>query len=247
MSVLPVIAGREMGSMFRLPAGWVIMALYLLLSGIVFAGAILVPGQPASMRAFFALSGWLLMPVVPAIGMRLFSEEYRAGTIEPLMTAPVDDWSLVLGKYVGACGFLVAMLAPTAVFPVTLWLLADPRPELGPILSGYLSLILQGMLYLSIGLLASSLTSNQTLAFLLTLFSILGMLLLSALGPQAADQFPPRGAEIVRRILSAVSIETRVSDFARGVIDPANIVFFVGLTGFVLTLGVVSVQSRRWR
>lgn len=247
MSTLPVIAGREMGSMFRLPAGWIIMALYLLLSGIVFAGAILVPGQPASLRAFFALSGWLLMPVVPAMAMRLFSEEYKSGTIEPLMTAPVDDWSLVLGKFAGACGFLVAMLAPTAVFPVTLWIFADPRPDLGPVLSGYLSLVLQGMLYLAIGLLASSLTSNQTLAFLLTLFAILGMLLLSALGPQAADQLSARGAELVRRAVAAVSIEARVSDFARGVLDPASVVFFLSLTAFVLVLGVVSVQSRRWR
>ncbi len=247
MSALPVIAGREMGSMFRLPAGWIIMALYLLLSGIVFAGAILIPGQPASLRAFFALSGWLLMPVIPAIAMRLFSEEYRSGTIEPLMTAPVDDWSLVLGKYLGGCGFLVAMLAPTAVFPIALWMLADPRPDVGPVLSGYLSLVLQGMLYLAIGLLASSLTSNQTLAFLLTLFAILGLLLLSALGPQAADQFPARGAELVRRAVAAVSIEARVSDFARGVLDPANVVFFLSLTALVLTLGVVSVQSRRWR
>ena len=79
------IATRELSSMFRLPVGWVVIALYALLTGCVFGLVILLPGQAASMRLFFAISGWLLLPVVPAISMRLLSEEYRAGTIEPLL------------------------------------------------------------------------------------------------------------------------------------------------------------------
>jgi ABC-2 type transport system permease protein len=242
------IAGREMGAMFRLPAGWIVIALYLLLAGVVFTQAILLPGQPASLREFFAISGWLLMPVIPAIAMRLFSEEFRSGTIEPLMTAPVGDWTLVLAKYLGACGFLFAMLAPTVLYPITLYLMADPRPDVGPILSGYLSLFLQGTFYLAIGLFASSLTANQTLAFLLTLFSIFGMLVLSTMGPQLARGISSGWlGDVVREVLGSLSVAARVEDFARGVIDTAHIVFFVSLSSLFLVLAVVAIQSRRWR
>jgi ABC-2 type transport system permease protein len=242
------IASREIGAMFRLPAGWIIIALYLFLASVVFTQAILLPGQPATLRQFFAISGWLLMPVIPAIAMRLFSEEFRSGTIEPLMTAPVGDWTLVFAKYLGACGFLLAMLAPTAVYPVTLFLWADPRPDIGPILSGYLSLVLQGSLYLAIGLFASSLTSNQTLAFLLTLFSIFGMLLLSTMGPQIARSVSSGWfGDVIREVLSSLSIEARVEDFARGVIDSGHILYLTSLSGMFLILAVVVIQSRRWR
>lgn len=242
------IAGRELGSMFRLPAGWIVIALYLLLAGVVFSQAILLPGQPASLREFFAISGWLLMPVIPAIAMRLISEELRSGTIEPLMTAPVGDWTLVVAKYLGACAFLVAMLLPTVLYPITLFLMADPKPDPGPILSGYLSLFLQGMLYLSIGLFASSLTSNQTLAFLLTLFSILGMLVLSTMGPQIARGISAGWfGDMVREVLASLSISARVEDLARGVVDTSHVVFFASLSGLFLVLAVVTIQSRRWR
>lgn len=248
MRQLLTIAGREMGAMFRLPAGWIVIALYLLLAGVVFTQAILLPGQPASLREFFAISGWLLMPVIPAIAMRTISEELRSGTIEPLMTAPVGDWTLVFGKYLGACGFLVAMLAPTILYPLTLWMVADPKPDLGPILSGYLSLFLQGMLYLAIGLFASSLTSNQTLAFLLTLFSIFGMLMLSTMGPQLTRGLGEGWlGTAARETLASLSIAARVEDFARGVIDTRHLIFFASLAGLFLTLAVVTVQSRRWR
>lgn len=242
------IAGREMGAMFRLPAGWIVIALYLLLAGVVFTQAILLPGQPASLREFFAISGWLLMPVIPAIAMRLFSEEFRSGTIEPMMTAPVGDWTLVIAKYLGACGYLLAMLAPTILYPITLYLMADPRPDLGPILSGYLSLFLQGTFYLAIGLFASSLTANQTLAFLLTLFSIFGMLILSTMGPQIARGISSGWlGDVVRETLSSLSVAARVEDFARGIIDTGHIVFFLSLSSLFLVLAVVAIQSRRWR
>jgi ABC-2 type transport system permease protein len=188
------------------------------------------------------------MPVIPAIAMRLFSEEFRSGTIEPLMTAPVGDWTLVLAKYLGACGFLFAMLAPTVLYPITLYLMADPRPDVGPILSGYLSLFLQGTFYLAIGLFASSLTANQTLAFLLTLFSIFGMLVLSTMGPQLARGISSGWlGDVVREVLGSLSVAARVEDFARGVIDTAHIVFFVSLSSLFLVLAVVAIQSRRWR
>ncbi len=116
MSILLAIAKREFLSFFLLPVGWIVISLFLLLTGGVFAGAILGPGQPATLRPFFAIAGWLMLPVVPAVSMRLFSEEIRTGSIETLLAAPVRDGVMVLGKFLGAAMFLVAMLLPTAAY-----------------------------------------------------------------------------------------------------------------------------------
>ncbi|MCA9298925.1 MAG: ABC transporter permease subunit [Phycisphaerales bacterium] len=110
MRIALAIALREYRSLFRLPVGWVVIALYLALAGVVFAFLTLVPGEVGSMRVFFGFSGWLLLPVAPAISMRLLSEEYRAGTIETLVTSPASDASIVLGKYLGAASFLATMI-----------------------------------------------------------------------------------------------------------------------------------------
>lgn len=245
---LLAIAAREAGSMLRVPAGWVVIALYLLLAGIIFTGSVLVPGEVASLAPLFRVSGWLLLPVIPAIAMRLFAEEFRSGTIEPLMTAPVGDVTLVLGKFLGACLFLLLMLAPTLLHVAILHHFADPKPDAGAVVAGYLSLLLQALLFLAIGTLASSLTSNQTLAFLLGMFGILGALVVSARGVEWASTVPnARLRELLLPLARALAVEDRVKDFARGVIDSAHVVFFLSASAVFLALTVVSVQSRRWR
>lgn len=236
------IAVRELASFFRLPVGWVAIALYLFLTGVIFGVMTIVPGQPASLRHFFGISAWLLLPVVPAISMRLLSEELRAGTIEPLMTAPVGDAAVVIGKFLGACMFLAAMLAPTAAYALILFRVSDPAPDPGPIAAGYLSLVLVGVLYLSVGMLFSSMTSNQTLAFLGTLLFLLGLLMLPNLLLEAA-WLPDAWNGPVR----AMSISARAADFAKGVIDTSHVVFFLSLSAWFLVLTTVATQSRRWR
>lgn len=240
MSRVWAIAHRELSSFFRLPLGWVSIALYLFLAGVVFSLWIVQPGQPASLRWFFAYSGWVLLPVAPAISMRLMSEELRTGTIEPLLTSPVGDAQIILGKFLGAASFLALMIAPTLVYVFLLFRIADPAPDVGPILAGYLSLLLLGGLYLSIGLLASTLTSNQTLAFLGTLFAILLLLMIPAIPVQS---LPDWG----RRAVFSLAITHRLTDFAKGVVDTSHLVFFVSASALVLLLAVLALQTRRWR
>jgi len=240
MSSTLAIASRELSSLFRLPVGWVVIALYALLTGCVFSLVILVPGQAATMRMFFAVSGWVLLPVVPAVSMRLLSEEFRSGTIEPLLTSPVSDAAVVVGKYLGACVFLVLMFVPTLAHVFILGALSDPRPDPGPIIAGYLSLALVGALYLSVGLLVSSLTSNQTLAFLATLFLLLMIVTLGLVSPDTAPAW-------ARPLMGFVSIRSRLDDFAKGVIDTSHVVFFLGASAWFVTLASLSLQSRRWR
>lgn len=240
MNAIAAIALREFRSFFRLPVGWIVVALFLLLTGAVFATAILAPGQAATLRPFFAIAGWLLLPVVPAISMRLFSEELRTGTIEPLLTSPVRDGSLVLGKFLGASLFLLAMFLPTLCYPVVLWAVSDPAPDAGPIIAGYLSLVLLGMLNLAVGTLASACTSSQTLAFLATLFVLLGTLL--------APSFPTQSLPMaLQRIVEAFSLAPRMGDFAKGVIDTGHLIWFGASTAWLLVLATLALQSRRWR
>ena len=240
MSVLLSIARREFLSFFLLPVGWIAIALFLLLTGGVFAGAILIPGQPATLRPFFAIAGWLMLPVVPAVSMRLFSEEIRTGTIETLLAAPVRDGVLVLGKFLGAAMFLVAMLLPTAVYPIVLGAVSSPSPDAGPILAGYLSVVLLGGLSLAIGTVASASTSSQTLAFLSTLFVLLGLLLVPSVPVSALPTW-------VRPTVEWLSIQGRMADFARGVVDTSHIVWFLACTGWLLVVASLVLQSRRWR
>jgi ABC-2 type transport system permease protein len=239
MSALLAVARRELGSYFRTPAGWIILALYLFLSGLIFALSCLSPGATASMRDVFALSGWLLLPVAPAVSMRLIAEEIRAGTMESLASSPVSSASLVLGKYLGACGFLLAVIAPTLSYVAMLMAIAEPAPDLGPMLSGYLCLVLLGAFYLAVGTVCSSLTSNATLAFMTAFFALLALLFASSAASFVPDHLKPA--------LFALSINLRVGDFARGVIDTAHVVFFVSLSALMLFIAVAAVEIRRWR
>ncbi|MFA6044608.1 MAG: ABC transporter permease [Phycisphaerales bacterium] len=233
-----VIARRELAAYFRAPAGWLIIALYLLLSGLVFSVYVLRPNSPASMRDFFTVSGWLLMPVVPAMAMRLFSDEIRAGTLEALLTAPVSTGAVVMGKFTGAMGFLTCMLLPTLVYVGTMYRVSNSPPDPGPIICGYVCLYLIGGAYLAIGTLASSLTANSTLAFMVTLFTILGLLFAAA----PADDAPAP----VRSVLYSISIVPRIGDFAKGVIDSANAAYFLGITFFCLLGATLALDQRRW-
>ncbi len=233
------VARRELAGYFRQPAGWIIIALMMLMTGVVFALVVLVPGRPASMRAFFDASGWLLLPIAPAISMRLLAEELRSGTIESLATSPLSLPALILGKYAGAVVFLIAMLLPTLALPAMLAVLSDPRPDIGPIIAGYLCLLLLGMLYIAVGLLASASTSNATLAFLVSLFAILALLLV---GSAAQAQWLPGWA---RDACEGLSTRPRVADFAKGVIDSAHLIYFLSCSAVFLLLTGAVMHLRR--
>lgn len=237
MTAAWAIARREYASLFRIPLGWIVIALFLCLSGALFA-RVLQPGEPATLRPFFTVWWSLLVVVAPAISMRLLSEEHRTGTIEPLLTAPVPDAAVVGGKYAAALLFLLTMLAPSAVYVFVLGALA--RPDYGPIAAGYLGIVLLGMVYLAVGLLASALTSSQSLAFLATLFA----LLLLDVGARLAPQFAPSWAVSV---LFALSPTLRVDDFARGIIDTGHVVYFLAVSFWFVALAAIALQSRRWR
>ncbi len=224
--------------MFRTPAGWIVTALFALLAGVVFTVQTLTPGEPATMRGFFSPAAWLLIVIAPAVSMRLFSEELKSGTIEPLLTAPVSPLTVVLGKYAGAVFFLACMLLPTVVFPFVLAWCADGPIDAGAIASGYLGLLLVAMLYLAVGMLISTLTDSQVLSFLVTMIVLL--LAMIAAGP-VARRAPVR----VAGVLSELSVPGRAADFARGVIETRHVAALLGASGFMLAGAWLALVWRR--
>ncbi|MEM9066733.1 MAG: ABC transporter permease [Planctomycetota bacterium] len=235
-----VIAIRELRSFFRLPVGWVVIALFVLLMGAGFSVAIIQPGQPATLRTLFGWGWWMMLVIAPAVSMRLLSEELRAGTIEPLATAPLGDLSIVLGKYLGGVLFLVCLLVPTAAYPIALHLLSDPAPDIGPILAGYLALLLSGLVYLAFGLVGSALTSSQTLAYLGSLLAIIGIWLLST---EVADRAP----EWLAPWLVRLDVGKPVAQLARGEVTTTAIAGPLLGTIWLLCLAYVCLGWRRWR
>lgn len=233
-----VIASRELRAYFLSPAGYIIIALFLLVTGGVFYFGAFASGEIASMRPVFGMGTWLLAFIAPAVTMRLISEELRLGTMEMLMTCPVREVEVILGKFLGAMGLLLLMLLPTAAFVLALEMYG--RPDYGELLCGYLGLLLAGTAYLASGVLASTLTSSQPVAFLLALFFWL------ALGIGAKIVPGHIGEEWVG-VVFAIDPDVRLRDFTIGLIDTSNVVYFLSFAAVFLVLAVVSLQARRWR
>jgi len=238
MRALLAVAWREYAAFFRTSMGWVIVALYLVLAGVWIGFGAIRPGEPAILRVFFSSSQWLLLAVAPAVSMRLMSEEFRSGTFEVLQTSPVSDWAVALAKFLAGWGVVLTMLAPSLVGVVALEMVADP--DYGPIASGYLGLILLGGMYIAAGLVMSSLTQNQVVAFVATVALFLGWWFATTSGAAVAG-------ETWGPALRALALGPRIGDFARGVIDTGNIAFFLALTAWFVCMSAMSLETRRWR
>ena len=179
----------------------------------------------------------LILFVMPMITMRTYAEEKRSGTIELLLTSPLTDLQIILGKFFGAMGLYAAMLAVTLMHIGLLFLYGNPAWK--PVVTGYLGLILMGGCFLSVGLLISSLTKNQITAGMVT-FAVFLMLWVinwigSFVGPTA------------QAVLSHLSITDHFDDFARGVIDTKHLVYYLSFIAFGLFLTAKAVDSERWR
>lgn len=233
------LARRELASLFCSPIGYVVLALFALGSSLVFYVGF-APGNHATMRVTYGGVVWLLVFLAPAISMRLLSEELSRGTIERLMTSPVNDTQVVLGKWLAALGFFAVLLLPLLAHVAVLEVTADP--DLGPIVTGWFGLLLVGGLYLAIGTFASAATENQIIAFLLTVFVICGLTFLLYFLPEA-EFVPPR----VRSAMFYANVNRRFEGFNKGLLDVRNVVYFISTTALFLFLAVKLLESRRWR
>jgi ABC-2 type transport system permease protein len=238
MTRATVIARRELSSYFYSPIAYVAMGLFLFITGFLFTKDF-EPGQPVAMRSIFDAMVWVLVLVVPMLCMGLLAQEHASGTIETMMTAPVNETEVVVGKFLGSFMFFLVLLWPTLLYVVMLRIYG--KPDFGPIFSGYLGIILVGGLFIAIGLFCSSLTRSQVVAAV----SAIGILFLVTIVPWYVSGEAALAG--FWRKAANQAVWTRYTDFSKGVIDTGNLVFFLVATAVFLFLTVKVLESRRWK
>lgn len=238
MSTSWTIAKREFGAFFHSPIAYIVLgALVILTGGLFFSAMFFFAGQASMDRYFtgFPLSLGLII-VCPAIAMRLLAEERGSGTIEMLLTMPVRDVEVVLGKYLAALGVLAVGMLCTLPFAFTVSRLGNL--DWGPVITAYVGVMLLGGTYLAVGTFASALTKNQIVAFVVG-FAICGVLyLFSYLYFMAGPTLGP--------VLQFASPPYHFEKMARGVIELRNIVYYVSIIGVLLLLSTLTLESRKW-
>jgi ABC-2 type transport system permease protein len=238
------IAKRELHLLFISPIAYITLIVILLALGIFFyieiSYAIQTQQYVPSMGTTFQLLAFpLLFLAVPAITMRSIAEEKRSGTIEFLLTAPVRDWELVIGKWLGIFIFFLIALAVTLVYPLILTILVKPGIDLAATAAGYLGLILLAAAMTAIGIAMSSLFSNQIAA----LFATLGVILVFWILSSPAQFMEGLPAEILRNM----SLTTHLYDtFLSGILDLKDIFYYISFTVFALLIGKTAIEVRRW-
>lgn len=230
------VANRELKSYFLSPLAYIVIALFLLLAGYLFA-LILNQGREASLRGLVQNISVLWLFLVPAISMRLLAEEQRSGTVELLLTNPVQEWEIVTGKFLASVMLLLVMLGLTLLYPLFLFIFGNP--DRGPLVAGYLGMVLQASAFLAVGLFASSLTQNQIVAAILS-FGLLLLLWLS----ESLGQFL---GGTLGTIVSYTSVVNHFQSFPQGVIESKDVIYYLTLIVAGIVLSTLSLQSRRFR
>ena len=226
---------KELRSYFNSAVAYVVIVVFLAIVGWVYTSSMFLINV-ASLRLMFEWIPLVFLFVVPAITMRLLAEEKKAGTIELLTTKPLYDWEVVAGKFFAAWMLIALALLPTLIYYITIAFLGDI--DNGPVIGGYIGLLLMAGVYIAVGLLASSLTENQIVAF------IVGLLLMFALF--LMDKVLIFIPEFMISVVEYLGIDFHFSNIARGVIDTRDVVYFLSVLGFSLYLSVVSLGRRKW-
>jgi len=246
---------KEMRLYFTSPIAWVILTIFLFIAGYffysIFAFFTLASMQSAMnpamgrdlnvtdsvLRPLFSNVSVILLLLMPLVTMRLFAEERRAGTIELLLTYPVRDGAVLVGKYLAGLTLYALMLALTLVYPLLVFYFA--RVEWGPLATGYLGLLLMGATFLAVGIFASSLTENQIVASIITF----GVLLIFWVSGWSSDYLGGTWG----RVLSHLSLIEHFDSFAKGVLDTRDVLYYVDFTIVALFLTLRSLEARRWK
>jgi ABC-2 type transport system permease protein len=241
-SNIKTIMKRELGGYFTSPIAYVFLIIFLLLTGFfTFTIGNFFERGEASLVSFFTWHPWLYLFLVPAVGMRLWSEERRLGTMELLLTMPLTTWQAIVGKFLASWLFLALALALT--FPVWITVNWLGSPDNGIIAAGYVgSLFLAGS-YLAISCMTSALTRNQVISFILSVMICL-FFILAGYTP-VTDLLVRFASPLVVDIIASFSVMTHFEGFQRGVIDLRDFLFFASVIGFALFTTGVIIRSQR--
>jgi ABC-2 type transport system permease protein len=236
MSPALVISRREIRTYFNSPVAYIVVTVFTIITGYLFFTQLFVEKQ-AEMRGFFGIMPLLFMFLVPAITMRLLADEKGSGTLEMLITMPVRDWEVVLGKFLAAMALLASALGLTLVFAITVKALGPL--DRGPAIGGYIGLLLMGGAYVSIGVMTSAFTRNSIIAFIVAFAISFILYLLGRL-----TQFVPAPLQAV---VAFLSIDGHFDNIGRGVIDTRDVIYYFSVMGVCLLVATTSLESRKWR
>jgi ABC-2 type transport system permease protein len=245
MSPMLIIAKREFRSYFDSPIAYIVICLSFFALGLMFFflnGGFWQLDRASVSRLFESAPMGLSFLVVPVVTMRLLAEERRSGTLEMLITLPVKDSDVVLGKYLGALGLVLVLVLSTLAYPLVMFKFPWNLGPLdgGPVASGYLGMVLFSCAAVAIGLLISALTESQAVAFFITFF-VLGALWLFGDLASKASEYPTLAA-----LLNYVSFQSRLSNFWRGLVDSRDVVFFLSVTALSLMVAFRALERRKW-
>jgi ABC-2 type transport system permease protein len=248
------IAQKELKSYFASPIAYIVIGFFVLLFGFFYYTLLMIfnqqsmqmmgfEGAPAQnvndqmIRPLFLNASVIVLFVLPMVTMRTYSEEKRSGTIELLLTSPLTDFQIIMGKFLGAMALYGAMLAVTFVHMAVLY--AFGTPEWIPIATGYLGMLLMGGCFISLGLLISSLTKNQIVAGMITFAVFLMLWVINWIGSFTGPT--------TKAVLDYLSITNHLDDFTRGILDTKHLVYYLSFIAFGLFLTARSVDTERWR
>ncbi len=253
MNHIRVIATKEIKTYFSSPMAYVVAAAFMAITGFFFVASVSDAFSEATVRGFLAGAVFLLIFMSPALTMRLIAEEQKLGTLELLLTSPVRETEVVLGKFIAAF-FMVVIMAVLSLYFV-LVLVIFGVPDVGPLLTGYLGLLLYASATVAVGLFASALSPNQLVGLIvgagvLTMLTVIDFVS-ERVGGQAADVLNGMqlGASFSVFDLKSFGVAEsgHFADFARGILSVPDVVYYVSMTGVFLFLTVLVLEIRRWR
>ncbi|MDQ3261806.1 MAG: ABC transporter permease subunit [Pseudomonadota bacterium] len=236
------IAKRELGAYFSSPVAYVFIVIFLLLAGFFTfnVGQFFQIGE-ASLTPFFYWHPWLYLFLVPAVGMRLWSEERRLGTLELLLTMPISTWQAILGKFLASWAFLAIALLLTFPIIITVNYLGDP--DNGIVFAGYVGSLLLAGAYLSISSMTSAMTRNQVVSFIVSVVICL-FLIIAGFGP-VTDLLTNWGSPGLVDAVASFSVITHFDPFQKGLIDLRDVIFFLSIIVFALFTTGVIIRAHR--
>ncbi len=238
MRALVILAKRELQSFFDSLVAYIMLAAFLGFSGFftwLYGSDVFLRNQ-ADLQTFFGIAYWTLFFFIPALTMKMLADERKSGTIELLFTKPISDWQIVCGKFLACLSLILIALLCTLPYYITVWKLGPV--DHGSVLCGYLGLILMSSAYISIGIYASSVTNNQIVAFLVSLFA--GMFF-HILLDMISKNFTGTAGELI----SYLSVSSHYDSISRGVIDSKDIIYFLSLIFMSLFLSEVSLAKQK--
>lgn len=247
MTKILAIVRRELIAYFSSPLAYIVLTAFLLMQGYIFSIIVSFLNNPMTqamtpLRLFFGgtVFFWLfLLFTVPVITMRLLAEERRSGTVEVLLTSPVTEVQVVVGKFLAAMIFYVALWLPTALYVVILK--QHSAIDIRPVLAGYLGVLLIGFLFLAVGTFTSTLTNNQLIAAILAFAALVGLFSIGLIEQLMVS------SSWIRDALGYMNLWTHMDDYAKGIVDTRHVVYELSLGLLFLFLAAKSLEVKKWR